>query len=294
MAVSENTVRIVAFDRLGEMFNESEIPLRYTPRKFLVHPQTKQLIVLETDHNTESYSARAAHEDDFDADAVQERERVFGRPRAGATHWASCIRLLDATSGETQQLLELDNDEAALSLCLCTFASRGPDLLLVVGTAQRMTVAPRGAAASFLHVYRFVAAANSEGHVVLELLHKTQVDGIPGAVAAFEGRLLAGTGHTLRIYECGKKKLLRKCENRNFPTFITSLVINGPRIIVGDVGHSFLYVSFKKLENQFHIFADDPYAVFFVSLARKTHFFFCRPPLLPLQYTTLAHCVVHC
>ena len=28
----------------------------------------------------------------------------------------------------------------------------------------------------------------------------------------FKGRLLAGVGNVLRIYELGKKKLLRKCE----------------------------------------------------------------------------------
>jgi hypothetical protein len=48
-----------------------------------------------------------------------------------------------------------------------------------------------------------------EGGRNLELLHKTQVEGIPGALAAFKGRLLAGVGPVLRLYELGKKKLLR-------------------------------------------------------------------------------------
>ena len=30
----------------------------------------------------------------------------------------------------------------------------------------------------------------------------------------FQGRLLAGVGRLLRIYDLGKKKLLRKCENK--------------------------------------------------------------------------------
>ena len=48
----------------------------------------------------------------------------------------------------------------------------------------------------------------------LELLHKTQLEtaAVPGALTAFKGRLLAGVGSVLRIYELGKKKLLRKCE----------------------------------------------------------------------------------
>ncbi len=33
-----------------------------------------------------------------------------------------------------------------------------------------------------------------------------------GAVVGFKGRLLAGTGPNLRMFELGKKKMLRKCE----------------------------------------------------------------------------------
>lgn len=47
----------------------------------------------------------------------------------------------------------------------------------------------------------------------MELAHKTQLEGGPvGAVCGFKGRLLAGSGPVLRLYELGKKKLLRKCE----------------------------------------------------------------------------------
>ena len=31
---------------------------------------------------------------------------------------------------------------------------------------------------------------------------------------AFQGRLIAGVGKALRLYDIGKKKLLRKAENR--------------------------------------------------------------------------------
>lgn len=48
----------------------------------------------------------------------------------------------------------------------------------------------------------------------LELLHKTPVDDVPGAIAPFQGRVLIGVGKNLRVYDLGKKKLLRKCENK--------------------------------------------------------------------------------
>jgi len=69
----------------------------------------------------------------------------------------------------------------------------------------------------------------------LELLHKTQLEGIPGALAAFKGRLLSGVGPVLRLYELGKKKLLRKCEYRQLPQHVAQLHTLGSRIFVGDV-----------------------------------------------------------
>ena len=37
---------------------------------------------------------------------------------------------------------------------------------------------------------------------------------MPLAIAPFQGRILVGVGKLLRIYDLGKKKLLRKCENK--------------------------------------------------------------------------------
>ena len=48
----------------------------------------------------------------------------------------------------------------------------------------------------------------------LDFVHKTQVDDIPSAITAFQGRVLIGIGRYLRIYDLGKKKMLRKCENK--------------------------------------------------------------------------------
>lgn len=43
---------------------------------------------------------------------------------------------------------------------------------------------------------------------------QTPVEDVPLAIAPFQGRVLVGVGKLLRIYDMGKKKLLRKCENK--------------------------------------------------------------------------------
>jgi splicing factor 3B subunit 3 len=40
------------------------------------------------------------------------------------------------------------------------------------------------------------------------------VEEVPAAIAPFQGRVLIGVGKLLRVYDLGKKKLLRKCENK--------------------------------------------------------------------------------
>ena len=43
---------------------------------------------------------------------------------------------------------------------------------------------------------------------------QTDTNDVPLAVMAFQGKLVAGVGKSLRIYDMGKKKLLRKVENK--------------------------------------------------------------------------------
>lgn len=44
--------RILALEKLGAVFNQVSHPLQYTPRKFIVHPESNHIIMIETDHNT--------------------------------------------------------------------------------------------------------------------------------------------------------------------------------------------------------------------------------------------------
>ena len=59
----------------------------------------------------------------------------------------------------------------------------------------------------------------------LDLVHKTPVDEVPTAIASFQGRILVGIGRMLRLYDMGRKKLLRKCENKVSDMNVTSLVV---------------------------------------------------------------------
>jgi splicing factor 3B subunit 3 len=57
------------------------------------------------------------------------------------------------------------------------------------------------------------------------------------ALLPFQGRLVAGIGKTLKIYNLGLKQLLQKTLADIAPQLIVSLQTQGSRIIVGDIQH---------------------------------------------------------
>jgi len=267
VAVTGDTLRILATERLGETFNQTTHPLRYTPRKFSrISAAPSVIATIESDHNAVPFeraeqsmpdvSADMEEDEDEDEDekaaAVAKKKSLIGPPKANVPgQWASCVRLIEAVNGDTLDIKDFENNEAAFSITACTFSVAAKEYL-VVGTVKDMTLYPRSAAGGFLYTYIV-----SNGGRTLELVHKTPVDDVPYALCPFQGRLLVGSGKTLRIYELGKKKLLRKCENKAFPNFITSLDAIGDRVIVGDIQESFFLCKYHRAENKLTVFADD-------------------------------------
>lgn len=262
VAIAGDTLRIITLERLGETFNQTETRLRYTPRKFVVHPMTNSLVIIETDHNTYPEAEREEHkyelqktEDAMDTGDSESGPApvdlaLIGAPPAGDGKWASCVRLFNVHENNTLDLIELEDNESAVSLCTCVFHERMDEVYVVVGTAKDLKLKPRRSAGGFVHIYKIEERK-------LVLVHKTAVDDVPTALCPFQGRLLVGLGKMLRIYDMGKKKLLRKCENKNFPNIISAIHTQGDRIVCADVQESFHFVKYKRSENSLYIFADD-------------------------------------
>ncbi|RHN64021.1 putative transcription factor WD40-like family [Medicago truncatula] len=276
VSVSGEALRIFTVERLGETFNQTVIPLRYTPRKLVLQPKRKLLVVIESDQGALTAKEREAarkecfeaaqtgenatgSEDQMENDGEDEdqgdslSDEHYGYPKSESDKWVSCIRVLDPRTGNTTCLLELQENEAAFSICTVNFHDKEYGTLLAVGTAKGLQFTPkRSLTVGFIHIYRFLDDGRS-----LELLHKTQVEGVPLALCQFQGRLLAGIGPVLRLYDLGKRRLLRKCENKSFPISIVSIHAYRDRIYVGDIQESFHYCKYRRDENQLYIFADD-------------------------------------
>lgn len=284
VCISENTLRIVMLEKLGELFNQTVVPLRYTPRKLMIHEESSNLVIIESDHNSYSHKVKKElqatlqmddEEDDDDDDNMKKAkkeedeekeggpsEAFIGTHQAGMHKWASCIRIVDPVEGETKSLLELEDNEAAFSLCLVRFAAKDKgrdskedgltEQYLAVGTMKDYEINPPVCPSAFIRIYKFINNGTQ-----LQLVHKTPVSEPPLALACFQKRLLVGMGNFLRIYDMGKRKLLRKCENKNFPTTIQGIHVMADRIYVSDMCESFFLVKYNKAEKTLNIWADN-------------------------------------
>lgn len=139
VAISPNKLRILALEKLGAVFNQISFPLEYTPRQFVIHPKSSNLIIIETEHNAytdetkkqrriqmaqEMCEAAAPNEQELAkemADAFLNEdlpENIFSAPKAGHGMWASMIRVMDPNHGTNLLMHRFEQNEAAVSLCL--------------------------------------------------------------------------------------------------------------------------------------------------------------------------------
>jgi splicing factor 3B subunit 3 len=262
VAVAEDGLRIFSYERLGELFNHTEHRLSYTPRALAVYPPTRQLIVAEADHNAYNDAERAAIRDMLKGSDVvgaadmDEDEARVGVPVPGeGGKWASCLRIWDPVKGDTVDRVEMPDNEAAFSVITMEFAEKTGEAFVVVGTARDLSYHPKSLTAGVVRVYRMLDAGKK-----LQLLHTTELDDVPYAMAAFHGRLLVAVGGSVHMYSWGKKRLLKKCVSKPFATTIRNLHVQGDRIYAADNAESMFFLKYRRVENTFALYADDTVA----------------------------------
>ncbi|GAO45938.1 hypothetical protein SAICODRAFT_6225 [Saitoella complicata NRRL Y-17804] len=254
VGVQGSNLRIFTIERLNENLKQTSIPLTYTPRRFVRHPTQPLFYTVESDHGALSLQqCQKLLSGKQNGEAYALPPAQLGLPKAGLGKWASCISVLDPAAGQVLSKIELEDNEAAFSVCTAVFKNQSEEPYLIVGAGKDLQLAPRSLTCGYIHVYRF----KNDGRE-LELVHKTKTDEVPMALISFQGRLLAGVGKTLRIYDIGKLQLLRKCELLEAAaSFIVRLQSQGSRIVISDIQDSVSYAVYKYQDNRLIVFADD-------------------------------------
>lgn len=263
-------------------FTIKNIQLRYSPRKMVVEKDRESplVYVVESEYGTKPISDES---DDYYAS--------FGHEKSPFA-WASCLQVVDFEAQEIVQTVEFENNESAVSLCIVDVtgeekgaakngplaakngplaAKNGPqtskngsqapkpvsDRLLIVGTVKDQKFLPNSFSGAFIYTYRIEKKGTKSP--ILHLLHKTTVDKPPSVVVPFNGRILAGMGSFLRIYDLGQTQLLRKTSSsiKNLK-FIHKILDHGNgTFFIGDTSQSATLVKYDPTTNQFFAVAGD-------------------------------------
>ena len=302
-------------EKLNNTFTENIINLKYTPRGMSVYPLSDRqvhyannnsnnnnnnteggeeddgdvpsqsvLLIIESDYNVNlnnnpfnaEHSIDNRYDDtmtppEFDSEETDEllSEQV-GYTRGTGSGWLSAMRVVNPISGKTRSFCPFGNNESAFTITSLVFeSSNNSEPYIVVGTVANLSLTDGSHNGGKIHVYRLT---DSKDFV---LYHTTLIDDIPLAMAPYGGKILIAVGAKLRLYDLGKKKLLRKCQSHEFPTRIRTINPMGNRIFVGDMEESFHCLEYSFDTNMFGTLAFD----------KIPRFITCA---CPLDYNTIA------
>lgn len=267
-----NSLTIYGVEELCNSLELTEsIPCRFTAKKLSLSSSSPLVAVVESDHHaclpitTHQASQASVDNQDQDAMAISDDEDdkaetpredtvaslpSFGHP-AGC--WASRIQICDLDAMKSVQEIVLANSYLPLASCFVEFASCPGRNFLIVSAVQDFKPLLR----SFSQCALFAFRQALDGSVFYPC-HVTPTEDLTLAMVPFHGMLAVGIGSCLRLVDMGKQKLLRKCEIRHLPNQIAALNASGSRIFVGDAHSGALFLHYKREENQFVVFADDP------------------------------------
>lgn len=235
VAITGNTLRVLSLERLGDVYNQQTHQLEASPRKLVVHPESGNMVVMMTD-----------------------RLPLLIHTGDESDRWRSLIKLINPNTGQVYREINYESNEAALCIALTHFGTMSATIH--VGVSINYKLRTQTSTANEIYTYSLSNRGDE-----LELLHRTSCEAIPRAMCAFEDRLVVGMGRILRIYDLGKKKLLRKCESKQIPNIVASITSASNRLFVADVQESFTFMKYRKVENVLSVFADDTYPRYLVS-----------------------------
>ncbi|EAR85077.1 splicing factor 3B subunit 3 (macronuclear) [Tetrahymena thermophila SB210] len=253
VSTSGESVRIIEPQKYGDLLNQQVIKLRYSPRKMAIHERSHNIVLIESDNKVYNESQKKQLIEQYYSNQNKgDLATQVDLLTAPSGNWASCVRIVDPVTRKTLNIYELENNEHALSMCMVNFDNKD-ETYVCVGTVKDYQVHPnRNFSVCYINTFQLNEKLNT-----LELLHKTEIFEIPGALHAHKGKLLAGCGTFLRYYELGKKKLLKKAEIKGLQSPVNGIQTFGDRIYVSMVADSVHVLKYRSKDQTFYEVCDD-------------------------------------
>ena len=149
--------------KLGVPYNQTELPLKYTPRRFVREETSQNFFVIQSSHGYEPSASR------MEQTGEEETARA-PLIKAAADRWASCMSIVDVAERAILWERDFEANEAAFSITFLRFASSPDDQFLAVGLGKDVTLAPRTCSSASINLYKVVDGGKS-----VELVHQVRV-----------------------------------------------------------------------------------------------------------------------
>ena len=163
------------------------------------------------------------------------------------------VSLFDPFTGAIGTAVEFHDGEVALSCCFVAFHDFPGQMFLAVAGAFGFVATPRSATKSFIDLFPIDPKTVKLG----PRAHRTPLEVPATSIQAFNGRLLVGVSCDLRMYECGRARLLRKSQCK-LGSPIVSIRTQGLRIYAGTARDSHTLIVYRPDSNGLVPVADDP------------------------------------
>lgn len=225
----------------------SLLKLRYTPRRLLKAAKDFYYVLESLPntllHDVSSMGVIQEDKNDQNEQEDQENKTLAGYERRLGS-WASCIQVVNHESQEIVQTIEFTENKHAVCMAMVEFDGV---LHLVVSVVKDIP------ASALMYTYKIGADQK------LSLVHETRVDAPVTALAPFKSRLSVATGSQLRVYEMGKKQLLKKSStNMDILTRVNKLeYLEGGLFVAADASSSVIYLNFNTTTNHFEPLISD-------------------------------------
>lgn len=242
---------------LDKPFSVKELSMPIMGRKFLINRENLSLIVVNSQCATLSPKRKEQKIEKLQESIAQNREAANGgqRPLDASllhfnpkeSHWQSAIYFVTPKHLNVQYQLEFPDNQHIVDAAICEFKEVNNASFLLVSVIENHVIEDNSFTGTFIEIYSLETDPKK-----IKKVHTTQMDYPAYSLCSFKERLIAGCGPYLRLYELGKKQLLKKNEYKQKFTLIAFLRSANARIFVGDAASSVHMMKYNENDSVSH------------------------------------------
>ena len=177
--------------------------------------------------------------------------------------WNSCIQIVSIKNNECNLITEIKfENECILSYHLIeNYYANSDKQLLIISTAENYKLYPiKKYSTAKIYLYDIFLDIKKNYAFTINLKFKDKVESLATAICEYQNKVLCGMYKELILYEIGKEHLLKKSRSNLIKDEITSLSINGDRILALTRRSSIYILKYNEFNALFYtIISDDFY-----------------------------------